>query len=81
MVKIQTTSGDFISNRIVKMRKEKGLTQAELAQKVNLSSPTISAIENNQSSVSFDKFIEIALVCDYEIVADQYTFIVRPLEK
>lgn len=83
MVKIKTTevsTGDFISNRIVKMRKDKGLTQAELAEKVNISNPTMSAFENNQTSPSFEKFIEIAESCGYEIIADGLTIIIRPVE-
>lgn len=51
-------------DNIKKYRKEKGLTQKNLAEKVNLSSQVISNIERNYSSVSAEDLAAIAKVLD-----------------
>ncbi|MCB7303587.1 helix-turn-helix domain-containing protein [Bariatricus massiliensis] len=61
-------------DRVREARKNAGLTQAELAQKMNLSETTISRIENGSQVTSFETMVEFSdglnvhldfLLCDY----------------
>ncbi len=51
-----------IGERIRTIRTEKGLSQAELAEKANLSLPVISSIENAHSKIWLVTFAKIAEV-------------------
>ncbi len=55
-----------LSLRVHDLRKEKGLSQRELAQRSNISFSAISKIENNQLSPTYDSLIRLAggLDCD-----------------
>ena len=62
-----------IGKRIQKCRKNKGLTQEQVAEKVNLSTNYFSAVERGIYSVKIDKLVEIinCLECSAdEIFAD-----------
>ena len=63
-----------VGDRVREARKNAGLTQAELAQKMNLSETTISRIENGSQVTSFETMVEFSdglnvhldfLLCDY----------------
>ena len=58
----------MIGNIIKKMRKEKGLSQKELAKKLNIAQTTLSGYETNYSNPVFSTINEIAKICDYEII-------------
>lgn len=49
------------------MRNDKGLSQYQLAQILNLSQQNLSRYEKNQRIISFDLIEQIANNCDYEI--------------
>lgn len=58
-----------LGNRLLNLRKEKHLSQEELAEKLDVTRQTISKWETNQSTPDFDKIVPI---CDlFEITADE----------
>lgn len=57
-----------IGEKIKKYRKEFGITQKELADKLNLKSSTISKYENNQISPSIEILLEISKILNIDIV-------------
>lgn len=57
-----------IGEKIKKYRKEFGITQKELADKLNLRSSTISKYENNQISPSIEILLEISKILNIDIV-------------
>ena len=50
----------MIGARIQKLRKQKGLTQDELSEKVNISSKYLSSIERGKENPTLNTFISIA---------------------
>lgn len=46
--KDETLGGKNMSNRVKERREQAGLTQVELARRVHVASPNLSAIENEQ---------------------------------
>ena len=58
-----------IEDKLLKLRKEKGLSQEEVADRLNVSRQTISKWETGQSSPDFDKIIPICEL--YEISCDE----------
>lgn len=58
----------MIGEMIKKMRKDKGYSQKELANKLNIAQTTLSGYETNYSNPVFSTINEIAQLCDYEIV-------------
>lgn len=58
-----------IEDKLLKLRKEKGLSQEEVADILNVSRQTISKWETGQSSPDFDKIIPICEL--YEISCDE----------
>ena len=48
-----------IGEKLFELRKEKNLSQEEVADKLNVSRQTISKWETNQSTPDFDKIIPI----------------------
>lgn len=54
----------LLGERIGKIRNEKGLSQAELAELTDLSTPYISYIENAKKSVSLTALVDIATALD-----------------
>lgn len=53
-----------IANRLVKLRKEKGLSQEELAEKLGLSRQAISKWERGESSPDMDNIVMLAKLYD-----------------
>ncbi len=60
---IKKTLGD----RVKRFRKDAGLTQERLAEKVDMAVETISRLERGHSLPSVEKFYEIALALDVEM--------------
>lgn len=58
-----------IEDRLLKLRKEKGFSQEEVANKLNVSRQTISKWETGQSTPDFDKVIPICEL--FEITSDE----------
>lgn len=59
---------ELVSKNIKKIRKEKGLTQEQLAQKIDYSTQFISNIESkNHQTFSLGTLWRIALVLDIDI--------------
>jgi transcriptional regulator with XRE-family HTH domain len=50
----------LITNNILKIRTEKGLTQAQLAEKLNVQQSMISMIENEERNPSVDVLLKLA---------------------
>lgn len=50
--------------RIATLRKEKGLTQEQLAEKINISTSTLGKIERGIQGFSIDLLIEMAIFFD-----------------
>ena len=50
----------LITNNILKIRLKKGLTQAQLAEKLNVQQSTISMIENEERNPSVDVLLKLA---------------------
>ncbi len=56
------------------LRKKLGITQRELAEKINVSNRTVSAWENNTRQMKLDKMLKILESCDmslYELFTDR----------
>lgn len=52
----------LITNNILKIRTEKGLTQAQLAERLNVQQSMISMIENEERNPSVDVLLKLASV-------------------
>lgn len=57
-----------LGTKLLKLRKEKGLSQEEVADRLNVSRQTISKWETDQSTPDFDKILPLCEL--YEITAD-----------
>ena len=58
-----------VGEKILQLRKKMGLSQEELAEKLNVTRQTISKWETNQSSPDFEKIVPL---CDlFEITTDE----------
>jgi len=58
MAKSQDT--ETLGHRIARLRREKGLTQAELAQRLQVSQPVVSDYENDVIRLPADVVVQIA---------------------
>lgn len=58
-----------LGNRLLNLRKAKGLSQEEVAEKLDVSRQTISKWETDQSTPDFDKIIPLCKL--YEISSDE----------
>ena len=56
-----------VGKNIAKFRKEKNLTQEELAKKINVSSKTISSYENNKNLPNIETLILLSQELDVSI--------------
>ena len=56
-------------NLLKYMRNQTGLEQKDIAKQLNRSVSSISGYEIGDSRISFEKLLEFAQVCDYEIIA------------
>ena len=61
----------FIRTRLTNIRKSKGLTQEQLANKAGLSVSTISNIESGENSYTLRSLIRCAEALGYEINIDK----------
>lgn len=59
----------MIGERLLNLRKKKGLSQEEVAEKLNVTRQTISKWETEQSSPDFDKIVPLCEL--YEISTDE----------
>lgn len=50
------------------MRTESGLSQTELAKRINIAQNSLSAFELNVREAKLDLIVKIAEVCDYEVL-------------
>lgn len=57
----------MIGKIIKKIRKEKGLTQNELAKIIGISQTTLSGYETGYSNPIYETIKDIANICDYDI--------------
>lgn len=57
-----------IQKNIVRYRKEAKLTQAELAKKIGISSPTLASWEQGKSIPDIDKLYELSIVLGVDLV-------------
>lgn len=57
----------LLGSRIQKIRKAKGLSQEELAERVGLSSKYISSIERGNENPTLDTFIKLSSAMDVSI--------------
>lgn len=57
-----------IQKNIVRYRKEAKLTQAELAKKIGISSPTLSSWEQGKSIPDIDKLYELSVALKVDLV-------------
>ncbi|MFC1510164.1 helix-turn-helix domain-containing protein [Candidatus Omnitrophota bacterium] len=60
----------IIARKITELRKEKNLTQAELAPLINTAQQNISRIEAGNCNVSIDNLNKIAKALDRELKID-----------
>jgi transcriptional regulator with XRE-family HTH domain len=58
--------------RLKKYRIEKGLTQLELAEKMNIERSEISKIENGKSNIEFRTIVRLAIALD---IPTSYLFV------
>ena len=57
-----------IQKNIVRYRKEAKLTQAELAKKIGISSPTLSSWEQGKSIPDIDKLYELSVALGVDLI-------------
>lgn len=59
-----------IIDQLIKLRKQKGLTQRELAEAANLAQPAIARLESKAATPQLDTLLKVtaALGCDIAIV-------------
>lgn len=57
-------TGQILKN----MRKSANLTQAKLAEKLNMADTTISSYERENSQPDFETIVKIANICGYELI-------------
>ena len=56
------------SERLVKIRKEKGFTQSDVAEKMNVSFQAVSLWERGETTPEIDKLVDIAAL--YQVSLD-----------
>ncbi len=59
-----------IIDKLIHLRKEKGLTQRELAKAANLAQPAIARLESKSTTPKLDTLLKVAaaLGCNLEVV-------------
>jgi len=68
-----------IANRLFELRKQKGLSQEELAEKIGVSRQAVSKWERAESAPDTDNLIVLAKL--YEVSLDNLLFTKEPIEK
>lgn len=85
-------NNEMVGLRISKYRKERNMTQAELAEKIDLSTTEISNIERGRNGLSFNTLVSLCGVFDIcssellsgaikESVEDNILDLIRQLDK
>lgn len=64
----ETASRKEIANKIVQLRKESGITQLEMAKRLNIGQTQISRYESGRANISIDTLSAIVNAVDSEIV-------------
>jgi len=65
--KMEQNENERIGRRIAELRKERGLTQMQLAQKVGMFSNNLSRIESGKHAISITALAKIAKALDVKI--------------
>lgn len=60
--KARESSGESIGERLARLRKERGLTQVELAQKLELTQPVISQYENGELRLHGELIVQLTQI-------------------
>ena len=72
-----------IGNRISQLRKERGMTQETLAERLDVTVKHISAVERGISSLSLEKMVDVSRIfdctMDYLILGAEYGMILDML--
>ncbi len=55
-------------NRIVEQRKAKGLTQKEMAEKLNIAQVNYSKIETGQTQLTVERLVSIARILEVDLI-------------
>jgi transcriptional regulator with XRE-family HTH domain len=53
-------AGELIGQRLLTWRKLQGLTAEQVAQRANISRPTLRSLEHGQTTVSLETFLNVA---------------------
>ena len=61
---VRTQDTETLGTRIARLRREKGLTQAELAERLQVSQPVVSDYENDVIRLPADVVVQIAQILD-----------------
>jgi transcriptional regulator with XRE-family HTH domain len=61
---VRTQDTETLGRRIARLRREKGLTQAELAERLQVSQPVVSDYENDVIRLPADVVVQIAQILD-----------------
>ena len=56
-----------IIDKLIELRKAKGLTQRELAKAANLTQPAIARLESKAATPQLDTLLKVAAALDYEL--------------
>lgn len=62
-----------ISVSIQKHRKEKGMSQADLANALKVSQPAISRIESGEENVSIERLVEVFYTLGYDVSIETHS--------
>ena len=68
-----------IANRLLEYRKKSGLSQEELAEKLNISRQSVSKWERAESSPDTDNLIELAKI--YNVTLDDLLNVDKPMSE
>lgn len=68
-MRVLINAKDYKPSEVIKfMRENKGLKQAELGRKIRKSKSTIQKYEYGEASCSFATLVDIAKICDVDII-------------
>ena len=68
-----------IANRLLEFRKKSGLSQEELAEKLNITRQSVSKWERAESAPDTDNLIELAKI--YGVTLDDLLNVDKPMEQ
>lgn len=64
---MKINNADELCAYLVRMRKEKGLSQAEIAEAMSMDRTAFSKMESNKNRISLDRFISWASVLNFQL--------------